>query len=719
MRHSRHSGVSVDARHEELMQRFGVSKEPQELERLAHAVDYALSVEDDDETRPRARDVVEILRDLGADQETLTATLLTDPRLRDRLPHETIVTEFGETIARLAKNVNWLNTFKECRQEVIQGPEQAERLRRMLLAMVDDVRAVLIKLAYRVERLRVLPKQEYETRRCIARETLDIYAPLANRLGVGQLKWELEDLAFRYLEPQTYKEIAKSLEQNRLERETYVQAFMQTLREALAKEDIEAEISGRPKHIYSIWKKMQRKRLPLEELYDLRAVRVMVDKISTCYAALGVVHGLWPHVPKEFDDYIAHPKDNGYQSLHTAVVGPEGRTVEVQIRTREMHEFAELGVAAHWRYKEGGRYDQAMEKAIGSLRKLLDHKDDDAELLEDFHSELFADRVFVLTPRGQIQDLPRGATPLDFAYAIHTEVGHRCRGAKVNGRIVPLTYELKNGEQVEILTAKEGGPARDWMNPSMGFLKTSSGRAKVRSWFKLLDHDRHLADGRDILDREAKRLGAHDVDLEDLAKHFKLAKPEELLVAIGRGDITHGQLAGALRVPEIPSEIVPTGPGRKARKGGKHETGEVHIQGVGNLLTQFARCCHPVPGDPIVGFITQGKGVTIHRQDCPNVLALPEERQGRLVDVNWGDEVEAYPVEIHIEAYDRQGLLRDITSVLSNEKVNVLAANTRTNKADQSVVMDLTIEITGTRQLGTVLDKICQLHNVVEARRRG
>jgi GTP pyrophosphokinase len=719
MRHSRRIESSGDARLEELVQHLSLSTDPEEQDRLRHALAHALEVEDDDETRPRSRDVAEILHGLGVDQDTLVATLLSDPRLRDSLDEATIAEQFGDTVAQLVKNVHWLNTFKECSEETVQAPEQAERLRRMLLAMVDDVRAVLIKLAYRVQRLRVLPKSGYDVRRCVARETLEIYAPLANRLGVGQLKWELEDLAFRYLEPQVYKQVAKSLEENRLARETYIEDLVARLRKAFAEEGIEAEVYGRPKHIHSIWRKMQRKQVPIQELYDLRAVRIMVDKIANCYAALGVVHGLWPHVPSEFDDYIAHPKDNGYQSLHTAVIGPDGKTVEIQIRTRAMHEFAELGVAAHWRYKEGGRHDTAMERAIGSLRRLLDHGDDDVELLEDFRSDLFPDRVFVMSPKGQVLDLPRGATPLDFAYTIHTEVGHRCRGAKVNGRIVPLTYELKTGEQVEILTAKEGAPARDWMNPNMGFLKTSSARGKVRHWFKQQDHERNLADGRATLEREAKRLGVHAVDMDEVAKHFKLSRSEDLLIGIGRGDITPAQLAGALRVPEIPTEIKPTRHARRPKKSKGEKGDEIKIHGVGNLLVQFAKCCHPLPGDPIVGFITRGKGVTVHRQDCANVLNLSRDEHGRLIEVGWGDEAEAHPVEILVEAYDRQGLLRDITSVLANEKVNVLAANTRTDKLDQSVTMQLTVEVTDTAQLGVVLDKLSQVQNVAEVQRRG
>ena len=719
MKHSLHS-ESVSARQrEELIERLAVSRDHEQHALAVKAIELVLRYANEEDSRPRGTDVAEVLRILHVDQQTLTAAILSDPRLRDRVPAEDLRAEFGDTVAGLVKNVNWLNTFKECKEaDAIQSAEQAERLRRMLLAMVDDVRAVLIKLAFRVQRLRGLAHEEYDTRRCIARETLEIYSPLANRLGVGQLKWEMEDLAFRYLEPQAYKQIAKSLEEKRTERETYIRDFMERLRQALAAEGIEAEISGRPKHIYSIWRKMQKKQLPVSELYDLRAVRVMVDRVSTCYGVLGVVHGLWPHVPKEFDDYIANPKENGYQSLHTAVIGPGGRTVEVQIRTREMHEFAELGVAAHWRYKEGGSQDEKLERAIASLRHLLEDREDDTTLLEDFRSDLFSDRVFVLTPQGEILDLAKGATPLDFAYTVHTQVGHRCRGAKVNGRIVPLTYELKSGEQVEILTAKEGEPSRDWLNPNTGYLKTAGARAKVRHWFKQRDQEKNLAEGRTLFEKEAQRLGLNPkkIDLDQLAGELRMQRGEDLLIALGRGDLSPAQVVAVLQEPAQADEAIVVA--RPERRTSKADRGQVHVRGVGNLLTQFASCCKPVPGDEIIGYITLGKGVTIHRQDCPNVLSLSEDKRHRLVEVDWGEEVQAYPVDLHIEAFDRQGLLRDITNILANEKVNVIAANTHTDKQDQTVMMNLTIEITGTAQLGTVIDKINQLPNVADVHRK-
>jgi GTP pyrophosphokinase len=665
---------------------------------------------------PDGRAVAVLLQEIGSDPDTLLAAVLADSRLRSSRPIAEIEAHFGPTVAGLVERANWLNTFRDSQEEFARAPEQAEHVRRMLLAMAEDVRAVLVQLAYRVERLRKLGAESYEKRRSFARETLDIYAPLANRLGIGQLKWALEDLSFRYLEPQEYKRLAKSLEERREERERYVQAFVEELRTALESEGIAAEVYGRPKHIYSIMKKLRRKHLALEDLYDLRAVRVMVDKVSTCYAVLGVVHALWPHIPKEFDDYIANPKENGYQSLHTAVIGPEGKAVEVQIRTHDMHAFAEQGVAAHWRYKEGGRQDQTLERVIHSLRQLLDHRDDDEELLEGFHTELFGDRVFVFTPRGDVLDLPRGSTPLDFAYMVHTEVGHRCRGAKVNGRIVPLTYELKSGEQVEVLTTKEGTPSRDWMNPNTGYLFTSGARSKVRHWFTQQDRDRNLTEGRAILEREAHRLGVDAPDMDALTRRFHAQTHEELLLAIGRGDVRSGQLAAALQPVQAPELTISAQ--RKVPTGKGDGRDSVRVQGVGNLLVQFANCCKPVAGDPIVGYITKGEGVTVHRSDCANILNLQDEQRRRLVEVDWGERPQSYPVDIHIEAFDRQGLLRDITNTLTNEKINVLAVNTRTNRDDQSVRMDLEIEIVDLTQLGRVLDRLSQLSNVLGAERR-
>ncbi len=722
MKHSYFQGPIDKSDYEALLAEFRLDLDERDAqrERLAHALRLAVDAWDGRDHPPSSIDVAVILKQLGVDAETLTAALLSDSRLREDWPQDRLQAEFGDTVAALVRQVHWLNTFKDCTEaDGETPPHKAETLRRMLLATVDDVRAVLIKLAWRVQRLRGLPGEAEPVRRCIARETLDLYAPLANRLGVAQLKWELEDLSFRHLEPDTYRELARSMDDNRAGREAYIERFVERVRTALAEAGIEAEVYGRPKHLYSIWKKMQRKGVALQDLADLLAVRVIVQTVPQCYMALGVVHGLWQNLPHEFDDYIAQPKDNGYQSLHTAVIGPVGRVVEVQIRTEEMHEFAEHGVAAHWRYKEGSRQDAAMERTINTLRRLLENREDDESLLEDFGTDLFADRVFVLTPKGDVLDLPEGATPLDFAYAIHTEVGHRCRGARVDGRIVPLTYRLRSGERVEVLTGREPRPSRDWMDPRSGYLRTARARAKVRRWFKELDHDSHVEAGREILQRELRQLNidADTVDLEALARHFNLRHGEDLLAALGAADVTPGQLASALRVPAERGEPAMPAPSAE-RVRTDSGTGEVTIRGVGNLLTRLAECCRPVPGDPIIGYITVGKGVTIHRQDCPNVLALPEERRGRLVEVRWGDAPSRFRVGLHVEAFDREGLLRDVTQVFSNAHVNVLGARTRTDPRDQSVHMDLDIEVADTEQLSHVLDRINQIPNVLEARRR-
>ncbi|CAG1002462.1 partial GTP pyrophosphokinase, partial [Gammaproteobacteria bacterium] len=635
--------------------------------------------------------------------------------LRENLNEADIRTHFGDTVHKLVRGVNWLNTFNEFTGET-QEPEQAELLRRMLLAVVDDVRAVLIKLAYRVQRLRTLKHEEESIRLKIARETLDIFAPLANRLGIGQLKWELEDLAFRYVEPEEYKRLAKSLDINRAERERFIHHFIVQLEQALRAEGVHAKIYGRPKHLYSIWKKMRRKQLALEDLYDLLAVRVMVDKVSDCYAVLGQVHGLWLHIPKEFDDYIANPKDNGYQSLHTVVVGDEGRPVEIQIRTKEMHAFAEFGVAAHWRYKEGGKQDEALDRSINSLRRLLDSKEDDQELLDDFRSELFTDQIFVLTPKGQVMRLKKGATPVDFAYAIHSEVGHRCRGAKVNGRIVPLTYPLKSGEKVEILTIKHGGPSLGWLDPHMGYIGTSHARGKIRQWFKQQDHEKHHKEGKAILDRERHKLGMgalKDAEAEELVRHFHLPRFDDLLLAIGRGDITPVQLAGTLKVPGFQPPPLPV----EHKPEPAPEPEKVTVQGIRNLMMHFAHCCNPVPGMPIVGYVTLGHGVAIHAQDCANVIQLPPHKQGRLIDVDWGEEQESFPVEIEVQAIDRKGLLKDVANILSQEHINILRTNTRTETNDLSVTMEITLEVHDLGQLSQALDKLGEVHNVLRARR--
>jgi GTP pyrophosphokinase len=661
--------------------------------------------------RPKGFEVAEILTEFRVDLNTILAAILSDPRLADLKPKPKIAERFGETVASLVNDVNWLNKLSVYTPEMTHQPNQTETLRRMLLSMTHDVRAVLIKLAYRVKRLRILPRESYEVRHFIARETLDIYAPIANRMGIHQFKWELEDLAFRYLEPQVYRSIAKSLANKRLERESCIKNFIAQLHEMLANEGLTAEIYGRPKHIYSIWKKMQRKQLGIEELYDLLAVRVIVNSLSACYSVLGVVHHHWQTVPKEFDDYIANPKENGYQSLHTVVIDTEGNRIEVQIRTQQMHDFAELGVAAHWSYKEGGKYNAAIEKNIASLRKLLEEKGNDESLVEDFRTELFSDRVYVLTPAGKLIDLIKGATPLDFAYAIHSQVGHRCRGAKVNGRITPLTYTLKSGEQVEILTAKEGGPNHNWIDPNLGYLKTPHAISRVKSWFKNQQQTQNMATGKAILDKEIQRLGLKTVNWNEMARHFKQPDKDKLYEAIGRSDITVRQLTGFLKIPELEPPVAKV-PLKKPS-----DKPSVTVDGIDNVLTTFALCCTPVPGDNIIGYISHKKGITVHRTDCENILHLDPEKQSQLIAVNWGGEKSVFSVPIVIQAFSAKDLLNNVTQILAQAKIHISNAALDTHP-DFSADLNLTIQIENTHQLSQVLNRIHQLPNIIDAKRK-
>ncbi len=683
-----------------------------DIEQIERALAIVSQIpEDPHYYRPKGIDVATILVDFNIDLKTILAAILSDPRLEQLSPKPDIERQFGKTVAALVKDVNWLNKINVYTPEMTSQPNQAETLRRMLLSMTQDVRAVLIKLAYRVQRLRNLPKESYEVRHFISQETLDIYAPIANRLGIHQLKWELEDMAFRYLEPQIYRRVAKSLSDNRVQRENCINNFIALLQKTLAEENITAQIYGRPKHIYSIWKKMQRKQLGIEELYDLLAVRVIVDNLSSCYTVLGIVHSLWQTIPKEFDDYIANPKDNGYQSLHTVILDPQGNRIEVQIRTRDMHDFAELGVAAHWSYKEGGRQNAAIERSIASLRKLLEEKGNDDSLVEDFHSELFFDSVYVLTPAGKLIELVKGATPLDFAYAIHTEIGHRCRGAKVNGRIMPLTYALKSGEQVEILTIKDGGPNHNWIDPNLGYLKSSSAISKVKSWFKNQKQAQNIALGKTILDKETQRLGLKTVNLNELAKHFKYADNNHLFEAIGRSDISTRQLAAFFKIPELEAPTVKIKPKKPLAKS------VVSVDGIDNVLTSFAHCCTPVQGDDIIGYISHNKGITVHRQDCENILHLDPEKQDHLIPVSWGAQKSSYAVPIVIEASSAKNLLHNVTQILTQAKIHISNASLSTHP-DFSADLNLTIQIENTSQLSQVLSKINCLPNIIDVKRK-
>ncbi|MGB5630091.1 MAG: bifunctional (p)ppGpp synthetase/guanosine-3',5'-bis(diphosphate) 3'-pyrophosphohydrolase [Woeseiaceae bacterium] len=595
--------------------------------------------------------------------------------------------------------------------------QQSETLRKMLLAVVSDVRLVLVRIADQLYRLRQAKDAPRAAREALALETREIYAPLANRLGVWQLKWELEDLAFRYSEPETYADIARTLKEKRTERVGFIEAFQKTLQKELEAEGIDADISGRPKHIYSIYRKMQRKDRGIESLYDIRAVRILVETVGDCYAALGIVHNLWSYIPGEFDDYIANPKDNDYQSLHTAVVGPQGKTVEIQIRTHDMHRHAELGVAAHWRYKEGGGTPAAFDQKIRFLRQLLEPADGGTDLLDQIRDDFFEDHVYAVSPKGDVVELPANATPLDFAYHVHTQVGHRCRGAKINGRIVPLTQQVKNGDQIEIITGSQAQPSRDWLSPKLGYLAGARARAKVRSWFRHQDRDQHLRQGRDVLDRELSRLNIKDVATDIIARQLKHKDTDALCVALGAGDLTSASIATALQLirgTELPDKIRTRRPRRQDNK-----PDSVAVTGVGDLMCNFARCCRPVPPEPIVGYITQGRGVSIHRQDCGNLLGLNQRSPERIVTISWGEsESGAYPVDLSIHAFDRSGLIRDITSLLADDGANVTDMTSHTDKESMQVVMHISIEIRDLPTLSTVIAKLEQLPNVVSVRRK-
>ncbi len=653
---------------------------------------------------------------MGFDPETIAAGLLCGLP-EPALAAEALTPHFGPTLTHLALGALRLQRMDQMLAETqADHPPQSEALRQMLLAMTDDIRVVLVKLADRAQALRELATGDSAVRLKVAHDARELYAPLANRLGVWQLKWELEDLTCRYLEPEVYRQIAQSLDERRLDREWYIEQIVKTLHDELATAGLEnAAINGRPKHIASIVAKMRKKHLSFDEVYDVRAVRILVSDIKDCYHALGVVHSLWQPIPGQFDDYISRPKGNGYKSLHTAVIGPEHKALEIQIRTHDMHNEAELGVAAHWRYKEGGK-GEALQEKITWLRQLLAWKQeltDSAELSQHFRNELFQDEVFVLTPQGKVIALSSGATPLDFAYTVHTELGHRCRGAKVDGSLVSLDTPLKTGQRVEILTVKQGGPSRDWLNPHLGVLKTHRARSKVRQWFRQQDLDSHIQEGRAQLDKELHRFGLSNVNLEKLATRLKFARSEDMYAALGRGDVGPSQLERALQdefIPPPPKPLI-SKPKSKASPSG------VLIEGEGNLLTQMARCCHPAPPDRIVGYTTQGHGVTIHRADCATIRKLPEDRRGRLLKAEWGNPAgQVFAVDVELIALDRQGLLKDITEILSQEKLNAVRVNT--NSHDSRAYMEFTLEVGDITQLSRFLVRVEQVRGMEQARRK-
>ncbi len=601
------------------------------------------------------------------------------------------------------------------------GAGAAEGLRRLLLAIIRDLRVVFILLARQLVMMRRASELDDDHRRALAQLTADIHAPLANRLGIWQLKWELEDLAFRYLQPETYRRIANLLDERRGDREAWIAQATGLLRKALADAGIEADVAGRPKHISSIWRKMQKKGLDFSGLYDIRALRVLVRDVPACYAALGVVHSLWPFIAGEFDDYIASPKGNNYQSLHTAVIGPEGRTLEVQIRSHDMHAYAELGFAAHWRYKEGSGGDASFERKITWMRQLLetrDEHDDDAALLAGFRTDVIEDRVYLLTPKGQVFDLPKGATVLDFAYLIHTDVGHRCRGAKVNGRIVPLTFQPASGDRIEILTAKNAEPSRDWLSVHHGFLQTARSRHKVRNWFRQADREINVAAGRGVLDRELKRLALHNVDLDTLPARFQLRSVDDLYEALALGDVTPTQIARSLH-EGTRSEDAQTPRSTQALKPAAPAKDALVIEGVGNLLSVLARCCQPVPGDAVAGFITRGRGVSVHRADCRQLQRLRLLDADRIIDVEWGGgKQRAYEVNVRVRGYDRKGLHKDVSNVIAASNVQILAIDARVDQARNEVTMNLALRVADFGQLSSLLGQLHAVPNVIEAQRK-
>lgn len=681
--------------------------------------------------------VANILTDLRVPPEVIAAGLLHDTVEDTSVTLSDVQRDFGDVVASLVDGVTKLGNLprvshngqqKEHNANPTGGSEVellkpqaalgrrsdavSETLRKTFLAMGDDVRVVLIKLADRLHNMRTLGYMPEEKRRRISKQTLEIYAPLANRLGIWQIKWELEDLAFRYVNPEKYKEIAEQLTERRPDREAQVESIIHELDTLLSQNNINVEISGRPKHIYSIYRKMTRKGKSFDLVRDLRAVRLIVPDIPACYATLGLIHTHWRPIPGEFDDYIAAPKDNFYQSLHTAVIYDDGKPLEVQIRTSEMHQNAEYGIAAHWKYKEGTPRDKTYEQRITWLRKMMEWRsdvDDAQEFVESMKTDVFQDRVYVFTPRGDIIDLSASSTPIDFAYHVHTDIGHRCRGARVNGKLVPLEYELKTGDQVEILTAKRGGPSRDWLNPNLGLVKTQRARAKIKSWFKKQDYEQNLASGRAILERELGRLGINETSIEKLARNLELRNPEELYISIGTGDMSVSKIVKALSEDEQNADILTA----SAPMSETASADAVDVVGLKGLLTTIAKCCNPTPGDEIVGYITRGRGATVHRLDCPNILRTRERE--RLVHVSWGEHIRTYPVPIRIHAYDRQGLMGDISNLLNNEGVNIadVTVKTHQNLAD----IKLVIEVRNIEQLSRILTRLENLPNIMEAQR--
>jgi GTP pyrophosphokinase len=677
---------------------------------------------DGESVRSTALQVAEIVRALDADDDVIIAAMIQPLLDVDYLEREGAEKRFGAEPARLARALSQLGQFglpADWTPDRGLEAAQAEALRKMLLAVIGDVRLVVVRLAEQLQKMRSAKSVGAAVQRKLAVETREVYAPLANRLGVWQVKWELEDLAFRYLEPQQYKHIAAALKVRRAERERYIDQLKAVLQNEMRSAGIEVTVDARPKHIFSIWRKMQTKHLAFEQLMDIRAARILVNSVAECYAALGVVHSLWQFIPGEFDDYIATPKDNLYRSIHTAVIGPGGEPVEIQIRTHEMHADSERGVAAHWRYKEGGRGNQAYERKINELRALLAPGEGAAEgrdFLDRMRIDLFQDRVYVISPKGEIVDVPVGGTPLDFAYQIHTDLGHRTRGAKVNGRMVPLDYQLKNSETVEIITAKEPHPSRDWLAAQSGYLASPRHRNKVRAWFRKQDESQNKVEGRALLERELQRLGVKSPPITLLLRELGLDSSEALHEALGLGEVSAAQVAGAVQRLQHAREAHPEP--TRARSADSRAP-EMEVQGIGDLLSTYARCCRPMPPEPIVGYITVGRGVSIHSQACANLARLSVKAPARVLAVDWGNMASSqFPVDIEVQAFDRRGLVRDVSAALADEKISIQEMTTVTDKRDNVARMRIGISVAGLPQLSKLLSRIAQLPNVVSARRR-
>ncbi|WCE30178.1 GTP diphosphokinase [Vibrio sp. SCSIO 43137] len=682
----------------------------------------------------RGREMIEILITLSMDRASLISAQLFPVVSSGFFEREQLEETYGREIIKLIDGVEEMAAIGQL-NVTLDGSAasgQVDNVRRMLLAMVDDFRCVIIKLAERICRLREVKDQPDDIRHTVAKECANIYAPLANRLGIGQLKWEIEDYAFRYQQSDIYKQIAKQISERRIVREQYIEDFVTDLSSEMKASNISAEVSGRPKHIYSIWRKMQKKNLAFDELFDVRAVRIIADKLQDCYAALGIVHTKYKHLPSEFDDYVANPKPNGYQSIHTVILGPEGKTIEIQIRTKQMHEDSELGVAAHWKYKEGSSSGRSgYDEKITWLRKLLDWQEemsDSGEMLDELRSQVFDDRVYAFTPRGDVVDLPMGATPLDFAYHIHSEVGHKCIGAKVAGRIVPFTHKLEMGDQVEIITQKEPNPSRDWLNPSLGFVHSGRARAKINAWFRKQSREKNLEAGKEILETELAKIGATLKDADDYAlKRFNVNTPDELYAGVGSGDLRINQIVNHINAlvnkptaeeeDQQALEKLQESESKAPAQSRPHKDAVV-VEGVDNLMTHLARCCQPIPGDTIAGYITQGRGISVHRNDCEQLNELRLHAPERIIETVWGsDFVGTYILTIRVEALERSGLLKDITTLLANEKLKVTTMKSRNDYKRQLSIMDFDIEVRNIELLSRIVSRLEQIKDVVSVKR--